>query len=245
MRVIYITAGALFTVLFILLAVRMNGLSKNYEMYPNQFYENKTPWVIRPWNKLPSVVDSSLVIWVDIGLDSAGVLKALPWEKRTAKSKDTVEGAIDLAELLQRHPENRWILSINQNEMDIDRKIAAFDHSKLEGKILIQSDVDVILRSIKELKPRWSYGSSSADRLRFRMFESAWILPATPFKRDVYVGPISWRKIQTITPAIVTELKRRHLKVILGPLSSQEEVKLALSLGADGIVIPDPALVAN
>ena len=92
------------------------------------------------------------------------------------------------------------------------------------------------------------YGSSQSDRLRMKAFENlapwkAGLLPATPFKGDVYFSPLKWRNIEMLTSEIISEMKRRQKHVVIGPINNEEELKRAKSLAPDGYLINDANLL--
>jgi hypothetical protein len=62
----------------------------------------------------------------------------------------------------------------------------------------------------------------------------------TPFKGDLFFSALKIRGREAINEDIAKELKRRHKKIILGPLSGPEEANLALRLGADGLYAEKP-----
>lgn len=198
------------------------GLSQPYQPYANDFFNGTTPWIVLPADQIEGK-PAEFIGWMDVTEND--------FEK--------------LAAVLEKNPERKFILNINSNTERIDEKVAATIAKVPDGKLLIQSPYDTVMSTIKEKRPLLAYGSSQADRMRFRTFQSMGILTATPFKGDVYVGSFKHNKVELFNEEIRNEFKRRFKKVIIGRLSTPEEVQQALRLDVDGIFLENPTLLID
>jgi hypothetical protein len=75
--------------------------------------------------------------------------------------------------------------------------------------------------------------------MRMMSFDSMWILPSTQFKGDVFISPFTLLKRPAFNDDIVAEMKRRHKKIFLGPISTKEQLDDAKRLGADAYITED------
>lgn len=226
MRLILISIATLAVVGMTLSTIHFWGLSQSYLPYNNEFFSGTTPWIVVPAEKISGQPDE-FIAWMDVGENDFEKLSA--W--------------------LEKNPGRKLILNITDNRERIDEKVVSTLEKvvgkKADGKVLIQSPFDVVMSSIKEKKPMLAYGSSQADRMRFRTFQSMGILTATPFKGDVYVGPLIHNKVPLFSQEIRQEMNRRHKKVILGRLETAEEVQQALRLDVDGVYMENPSLLID
>lgn len=146
-------------------------------------------------------------------------------------------------DLLKKHPGARWIINCNHNVHDIHLQLAKIiNETNSAERIILQSDYNTILISTKTQVPLMLYGSTPADLTRLKVFDSLWLLPAAPFKGDVFISAFKYRNIPTLNRDIALELKKRFKKIILGPLSNETEIQQAMELSADGLFIVDPIL---
>jgi hypothetical protein len=234
MRLIGVIIGTLFAVNMALGTVYFRGLSRVHPKYEHSFFDGNQPWIVLPlsWSKELSAYPSAIV-WIDVGREKNQTLLALGADQKN-------ETAQALSEVISKLGDRKMILNITINGEDIDRQMLAFIKSiNKQDQILIQSEFDIILRAMKDQDANHPYGSSQSDRLRFNTFKgmALWedgLLPATPFKGDVYISPLKWKNVSLIDEHIQNELRRRQKMSILGPLISQEEVNQAERLKPAG-----------
>ncbi len=180
------------------------------------------------------------IIWLDVYRDSSGTLVV-----------DRAEGGPALFQILDKLEGQRVILNIESNVEDIDRQLTQGLPAFL-GKtpFLLQSRYDVVLRATKETFADVPYGSSQSDWLRMNSFSgmAPWrggLLPAAPFRGDVYIAPLRWRKIPLIKEELVTEIHRRQKYLIAGPLKTLDELHQAQRLGIDGYYVTEPSVLES
>ena len=243
MRFLTTIVGALIAVLMALGTVYFWGIGQVHPKYDHPFFKSATPWLAVPvaWTlgAKPMKLPKNTIRWVDVHRNAAGVLiAAMADESR------------ELVTLVQNTPgHERWILNILDNADSIDRQLAEVLKPWLDKQdFLIQSDIDVVLRSTKEELATVPYGSSQSDRMRFSSFlgMAPWpngLVAATPFHGDVYISPLMWKKVRLVDPEVCEEIKRRQKSLIIGPLSTQAEWDLAQSRAPDGYYVVQPELL--
>ena len=165
-----------------------------------------------------------------------GKLSDYSWEQINEFYKDTPA----LKEFYQQLPKSRFILNIVDNVTDAHTNIVdAIKDEHPDDRTLIQSEALVLIQAIKDLKPGWVYGTSYPDIMRLLSFDSLYILPAIQFKGDVFVAPFTIMKRPAVNDDVIVEMRRRHKKVILGPIMNREQFEKALAYKADGFITED------
>lgn len=229
--------------------INIYGQSQQYQAYDFVFYQQQEKFKITPWEQAYLVEQHpDWILWVDVYLGENQQLLAKPWIERskTTAQLDKVASPTRprIAELLEKHPQSRFILNITDNVMDIHTIVLQMiEQTGAEKRILLQSPYNVIMSAIKDKKPLMVFGSTLADVTRLKVHESMWILSAAPFKGDVFVTELMTHGRPNYSPAILKELKRRFKRVFLGPLKNKDEIQLAESLDVDGLFVEDPLLL--
>ena len=113
----------------------------------------------------------------------------------------------------------------------------AIENLNPNHRTMIQSDALIILKSIKEIRPEFIYGTSTPDIMRFLVMNSMWIIPSTQFKGDVYVAPFKVQNRPAFNDDVIAEVRRRNKRIYLGPITTAEELSYAQKIKADGYII--------
>lgn len=234
-----------------LLTARFYGQSKVYGQYEHPFWsgQNSTEFLVTPWEQ-NFIIEKrpEWILWVDVQQSKSDQLLARPWiERKTGSPKDINEATParpDVAELLSRFPQTRFILNIVDNKNDIHlRTINLIKSTQSMNRVVVTSDYPIVLDAIKKEEASFLYGSSLSDFTRFKTFESLWILPATPMKGDFLIGPLMFRDVPLFSESIISEVHRRFKKVIIGPLDNIQDIGKAQELKPDGLFTTDPLLL--
>lgn len=249
-QILKITLGCLILLTFFLAMVHFYGTSQTYPAFDSKFFASGAPPLkIVPWQQEGFIKDyPDWALWADVYRGEENQLIVMPWiehdkDVRTLEKKANPTRPL-LADLLRDFPQRRFVLNIVDNVENIHTQISKIiDETQSGERLLLQSPFNVILDAVKQLKPMLTFGSTPADLVRLKSFASLHILSVAPFKGDAYVGPLGLKGIPTLDPDIVKELKRRHKKIILGPILSKEELATAESLGADGLFVEDPLIL--
>lgn len=243
MRLIAITLGTLLLLGIAMLSVRFWGYGQYYQPYDHEFFKTQKPLVIVPWEqsfyleKKPEMALLANVYRNDLSeILVMPAIEAFP--DRTQKENPTRPL---LLEFLKKFKNTRIVINILDNQKGIHEQIVKIiEDSGHDNKILIQSNYNVVMESIKKLKPVYVFGASLADIMRFKTFSSMGLVSAGPFKGDVYFAPLKAKNLDTLNDEIIKELERRHKPIYLGPLQSKAEVEQALRLGASGVLVDKP-----
>lgn len=249
MRLLALITGTVFMAIMAFSAARIWADGQVYTPYKTEFFQKEGELIILPWEQnylLEKKAD--LILWVDVYRSDKGEILAKPWLDYGKRKQDLPQEASEsrpvLKDLLLKFPKTRWIINCDDNVHDIQLGLAkVIEEAQMGQNVLIQSNYNTIMESMKELLPLAVYGSSIADITRLKTFQAMWLLPAAPFKGDVMMTPLQYLKRDTVNSEIVFEMKRRFKKVILGPLRTAEEVRAAQEMKPDGLFLADPFLL--
>ncbi|MBL7545045.1 MAG: hypothetical protein JNL11_14605 [Bdellovibrionaceae bacterium] len=154
-----------------------------------------------------------------------------------AEITESVTPITTLDEVIKSFPGHQFVLNILTNETNVHKDVVEFiETNKLSDHVLINSTIDVVIKSIKEQKPMWIYGTSIPEASRVKSFSTLGLEAAISVRGDVFIAPISYLNRPMINESLVTEMKRRKKYVLIGPVLNDEERKQAEELNPDGII---------
>ncbi len=160
----------------------------------------------------------------------------IPWnEQKTSMKVPTLE------EALASFPTSRFILNIQANEKGIHKKIVTIvTKHQADKRVLIQSDYDIIIKTIKKLQPLWLFGSGQTELTKLKILEGLFIETISPIRGDIIVASLYQKKHgqRSFSQKLIKEIHRRQMKVILGPIHSREDLEKLTREGVDGILTP-------
>lgn len=262
MRVLFISIVSVIVLFVVLLTSRLWGLGQQYPDFQHPFFENVAlPAVILKVENEKELEEAiqkkaDVMIWLDVATTNDQKLIVFATDLTPQKmSIEAYRGPKSLAYPLQQlknmHPEiqelreivakyaqQKFVLNILDNVQGVHTGLVeVLKDLSAEKRILLQSNYNVIMTSVKELEPFWLYGCSQADLMRFLTFESMWILPATPFKGDVYISPFVLLGRPAFHESTLEEVRRRKKKIILGPALDKKEFDDAVRMKADAIIV--------
>lgn len=143
-----------------------------------------------------------------------------------------------LKDIYEKFPQTKFILNVIDNTHEVHIAVTkAIESFNPNHRTMIQSEALIILKSIKEIRPEFIYGTSTPDIMRFLVMDSMWILPSTQFKGDVYVAPFKVQNRPAFNENIIAEVRRRNKRIYLGPITTAEELSYAQKIKADGYII--------
>lgn len=262
MRVLFISAVSIIVLFIVLLISRLWGMGQQYSEFHHPFFEGApSPLIIVKVNTEKALQEaaqqkSDVAFWLDVETTNDQKIIVFAHDIQAKEmSIQTFRGPKPLAypfqqlhrmrpevrelkRILAQFPTQKFVLNILDNVTGIHTGLSEnLKGLSPEKRILIQSNYNVILTSLKEIEPFWLYGCSKADLMRFLTFESMWVLPATPFKGDVYIAPFFLVGRPAFHESTLEEVRRRNKKIILGAVLDKKEFDDALRLKADGIIV--------
>lgn len=131
-----------------------------------------------------------------------------------------------------------WIFNVEDNAPDVDKHMIKFiEENNLQDKVVIVSDVDLVISSMKEQRPLWVYGSSLSDLAKFLTLASVNLESLANFKRDYFFTPLTIKNRDVLNPKVITEVKKRFKKVAIGPVHTDQDRARALEQNPDILIL--------
>lgn len=153
---------------------------------------------------------------------------------------------IEVRTFLQRFPQQKFILNIQDNAQNIHAAVLKLlKETESSSRVLIQSDIDVIIKSIREEQPTWCFGSSLPEITRILSLQSVGLEMVPSIRADIWLTPLKFKKRLLFNEALGKEVHRRFKKVFLGPLSTLDEVFAAQRYDPEGIVFSELSLLKD
>ncbi len=262
MRVLFISIVSIIVLFVVLLISRLWGLGQKYPDFQHPFFENLAAPAIVIKAQTEKELDDTLrakpdvLFWLDVETTSDKKLIVFSMDLNPKQMsieayrgpkpmgypfqqlKNTHPDIRELRDVIAKYPGQKFVLNILDNVEGVHTGLVeALKGLSPEKRILVQSNYNVIMTSVKELEPFWLFGCSQADLMRFLTFESMWILPATPFKGDVFISPFVLLGRPAFHETALEEVRRRKKKIILGPALDKKEFDDAVRMKADAIII--------
>lgn len=261
MRVLFISIVSVVVLFIVLLIARFWGMGQQHPPFQHPFFEGApAPMIVvkaQTEAELQEVLQKKpeAAIWLDVttskdpkllvftqDLDSKEMsIEAYRGPKTRAYPLQQLQNirpeVRELRDVIGRYPQQKFVLNIIDNVEGVHTGLSdALKDLSPEKRILLQSNYNVIMTSLKELAPLWLYGCSQADLMRFLTFESMWILPSTPFKGDVFIAPFTLLGRPAFHESTLEEIRRRQKKIVLGPALNKTEFDAASRLNPDAII---------
>lgn len=143
---------------------------------------------------------------------------------------DALPGVRLIARIVDNVPDADLIFTQGTENLDLDQRL------------LLQSETDVILRTIKDKRPKWLFGASQADLMRLLSFESIGLAPVIGFRGDVLVTSLTVAGRPALNQGVVDEIHRRQKQVYIGPLEDGSEYDAARQFSPDALILSSPEL---
>lgn len=272
MKLFFISAGALVLTGFILLMTRFWGLSQPYQAYDHAFLKTQRPWMVVKVHDVATGTtlikrNKDAIFWLDLLKTQDGFFLVQNPSRKALLTPDLLkenfrsdktyyydlrflrlyyDSEVLLEDFLAAFPNQKFILNIQDNATDVHKSLVqTVKQSKADDRVLFQSDIELVLQSIKEIQPLGIFGTSQSDLMRLLSFDSIGLLPASPFYGDVFIAPFKVLKRPAFNENILLEMQRRLKPIILGPLKNTQELVDARSLKPDGYIYENSELFLN
>lgn len=269
MRLLFISLGTVFVFGMLLLMTRFWGLSQGYQAFAHPFLEPAKPWAaVRVFDLKTAETmvqkKKDVIFWLDLVKTQDHQFLVVNPDRRIDLTPELMKEAyhgnktyfydlqvlrkvydqeLSLNEFLEKFPTTRMILNIRDNAMAVHTTLAdLINKENASPRVLIQSDIELVLKTIKELQPLWLYGTSRSDIMRLLNFESIGLLPTCSFVGDVFIAPFKIHRRAAFNVGVLEEARRRKKTIFLGPLENEAEVLDAHSLNPDGFIYANSEL---
>lgn len=247
-RVFAVTLGVFvfFTILFLI--VKIWGGAQKYAEYKHPMLLNNTEPIVfvKPsLDQFLNIVSQNEFLYLDVGTTADGKvvfpLQSIDPKRPLRHSKlSDIESLVVTLEQLSKELKNKKIIfNIMENAVGVHETLD-LEFKKFEladGKnFIFTCAYDAPIKALKERIPFWVYGSTKPEILKIMAMRSMYLLEALSLRADVVIHPLKIRGYDFFDLDLNSELQKRHKKIIIGPVSS-EELELARKLNPMGIIL--------
>jgi hypothetical protein len=240
MRLFLTIAGTLLVTAMVLFGLHLKGLTHHYAPFESPFFEPSSGG-----EKSLTILDTDFATLTRI---AAAEPQIIFWNTLHRVGdhfviQDLKGQSRPAHDFFSEFKDQRFVLNVPDNVEGIHVQVANFlRQEKVFNRVIVQSDYDVILISIKELEPLWLYGTGRGELTRFLMMHSLYLETLVGVSGDVFFSPFRLNKKASIDARVVAEIHRRHKKIVVGPVHTEEEYHYLRELRVDGVIFEDEAL---
>lgn len=252
MRIILVTIGSLIFCAIIFWTIKFWGLGQTYTNYSHPLFSYAEQLHGPVYFTKPSAVtvegalDTTDNLYLDVATteDQQLVVAKKFWEKiqkpiRYSKYSDIMSEVIRLSDVKNKLANRKFIFNLSENAQA--GHMIFFDELKnLElqngAAFIVTSPYEALAKALKEVAPAFVYGSTQPEILKIIAMKSMWLIEALTLRADIVIYPLNIKNEKFFDSTLVNELKRRHKKFIIGPISPAERPE-ALALDPWGIII--------
>ena len=252
MRIVLVTICSLIASLIVFWTVKFWGRSLHFTAYDHPIYTfyniNSKPIIfVKP---LPTNLESTLTgadnLYLDVAstADQKVVLPRKIWgakEKpiRYSMYEDIKSDVVLLSDCKEKLANKKIIFNLFENAQA--GHAIFFDEIKKMGwekgeNLIVTSPYEAMAKALKDIAPALLYGSTQPEILRLVAMKSMMLIEAVSFRADVVIHPPLIRNQNFYTEDLLREIKRRHKKIIVGPINSAD-LDVAQQLNPLGIII--------
>ncbi len=255
MRVLGIFVGTVVVFAMALMTARFWGLGLPYQEFKHDFFQSPTTYTFRVQNIGQAndalKVDPNAIFWLDVriskddqffiqnpkdlqnvlnqGIVGKGFVGNKPYFYNYAFIKSLLPDVKTLEDFLSQFSEQRFVLNIIDNHEGVHVKLhKAIQSFEPDQRVLVHSDTDGIIEHMKKEKPFWLFGMSLPELTRVLTFDSIGLAPSIQVRGDVLVSTLTKHNREFVTESLLSEMKRRKKRVLLGPFESDTQVQQAI-----------------
>ncbi len=246
MRLFFSVFVSLFVSAVFFFTIKFWGLSQRYIDYNHPFYSKiQTPIIFQKSNSktLMANIQSDQNLYLDIALtlDQQIVLPldSLNTKYRSENFSEMSQPAALMSDYADQFKNRRIILNLIENPIagpDIilaELKKMGFDK---ENNFVFTSPFDAQMKDLKDKAPAYLFGTTNPEILRIKSMESVFLMEAAVFRSDIVIHPLNFYKQGFFTETLMSDLKRRFKRFIVGPLQP-DQMADAQKLNPLGIII--------
>ncbi len=266
MRILFSTAIALFVCFVFFLIIKLWGQGQVYSAYQHPFFpadsiskplEFKvlTPKIFKENNKNSDLKFDGYYLNVAMSADQKMILIDPKYElqKKESSGKNfryndknfseladsNSDSAILFSEIISFIQNKKIIFNFLENPLQIQAVFTkAINEAQIQSgnQFIFVSSYEPPAKAIKEDHPTFLFGTTQPEILKIKSMESFYLIEAAIFRADVLIHPLKYYKRDFFTENIVTEMRRRQKKIIVGPNIENLKSEL-LKIKPDGIII--------
>jgi hypothetical protein len=263
-KIAFFTLVALMTLFF---SFKIGGLSSSYTPYDPPLLKAPQPWIILQFPEsfdkqetLQSLLSTQNNFWIGLEVRlckdgtfyaaSTAFLKAhsmnnlLSLTSTQIEQMNSIGNLQKVEDIIAKYSKQNFVLFIKDDQKEIDLRLQAFlTRTKASDRILIDSEYDNVLTSLKELHPLGLFGSGIGERTRMLMMSGLYIESISSLKGDAWITPLYQGKAPLLNQHLRAELSRRYIPLIIGPINNANEYQEAKKFTPNGYILSTLELI--
>jgi glycerophosphoryl diester phosphodiesterase len=197
--------------------------------------------------------DNQLVVLRDATLDrttsGSGYVREFTLEQiqKLSAGKGTSSPSLaipDLVQMLDKYKDQVLVIEIQDNSAFVAAQVVdEITKRSLQDTVVIMSPHSAPVREVRKLRPAWITGSTPDEIERLSMASQVGLQGAISINSDFVISSLTKGNVQLLTPQVISEIHRRHKKVIAWTVNTAQDTDLALAFEIDGIATEAPKLL--
>jgi len=269
MQVIRVTAAVLILFLCTWIMLRFYGISQVYQTYDHPLMKKEKPWILAWGGELedgPShsrealqsaAKQDGVILAINLQINAEKHFFAIPQDFKIKNeivninnlsdsetlSLDLGDGKspLSLEQFFDEFGNSPLLIWVRDNNENIDLRLEPiFKKYKSHAQLIVHSEFDNVVNSIKKLIPDLLYGTGVGQRVRLLMLVSIGLESIATVDGDLLIAPLHEGKISAISVELKEEIIRRQKIFIIGSLNDVSANNQALSFGATGYLTSYP-----
>jgi len=170
--------------------------------------------------------------------------KKLNLGQKNTQFQKQIYAPLTLEELVKAFPTASFLFNIHVRYPEKMKPLAdIFDAHKLKERTILQSPFATALRELRRYLPNWVYGMDPSSVARFLFMKSIYLETFADLKAEVFIAPVIMEGLWVFDKQMMTELKRRHKKIIPIVNETPDEKVKALIRESDGVMTTRPSIL--
>lgn len=252
MRIIQAIIASLVVCVIVFFTIKFWGLSQPYSDYKHPFFNTSEVIIFKKpqFTQIDqTLTNSNDNVYIDIANTRDQKVVIVPTnadqsidhtkDVRNKLYADVEKDVLLLSKYKDQLQKRKIIFNLVENaiagHLIFKDEIKALELDKAQN-FIITTPYEVLAKSIKEEQPTFLFGTSQPEILKIKAMESLNLIEAATMRADVLLYPLTYYKQPFYTEALMSELKRRHKRIIVGPISPND-LDEAKKLNPLGIII--------
>lgn len=198
-------------------------------------------------------LDNQLVVLKDATLDRTtsghGYIREFTLEQiqKLTAGKGTSNASLaipDLEQMLEKYKDQILVIEIQDNSAFVAAQVVdEITKRSLQNSVMILSPHSAPVREVRKLRPEWITGSTPDEIERLSMATQVGLQSAISINSDFVISSLAKGNVPLLSPEVISEIHRRHKKVIAWTVNTAQDTDLALAFEIDGIATEAPKLL--
>ena len=253
MRLILVTTGSLIVCFIIFWTIKFWGRSQIYANYQHPlfayskviqgpvFFEKPAPEMVE------KLLDTESNLYLDTATTEDGklVVAKKKWDSkmkpiRYSNYENIKSDVILLIDVKEKLKKRKLIFNISENAQA--GHIIFIEELKKMGldkgeNLIVTSPYEAMAKALKEEAPALLFASTQPEILKITAMKSMHLIEALQLRADIVIHPIFIKNETFFDSELMNEIKRRHKRFIVGPVSSAAEIESAKALNPWGVLV--------